>query len=118
MNGRKCRRRCFTSNCPPAFRLNDLWHVYGSFILPTEDWGTAGFLFNFVNMGTNTITNDFGVETGTTRSVRDGHRALLRPQPYPDVLDGLEHQIRLQRTGSRRYEGEGSARRSPWTSGS
>jgi len=57
----------------PAFRLSDLWHMYGSLVVPLEylgldEWGTAGLSLNFVNMGTNEITDNFGVVTGSLHS--------------------------------------------------
>ncbi len=52
----------------PAFKIPDLWHVYLAYVLPTEDWGTLGLTVNFINFGTNTSTNDQGVEIAEYRS--------------------------------------------------
>jgi len=52
----------------PAFQLDDLWHLYWSFIYPTEDWGTIGFTINFINMGVNSWTDELGQELGNVRS--------------------------------------------------
>jgi len=52
----------------PAFKIPDLWHFYLAGVLPTEDWGTLGFTINFINFGTNDLTNEAGVITGKARS--------------------------------------------------
>jgi hypothetical protein len=57
----------------PSFRLSELWHMFGSLVVPLEEWGldewgTAGLSINFVNMGTNTITNELGQVEGSLRS--------------------------------------------------
>jgi hypothetical protein len=52
----------------PAFGLKELWHTFGAFIFPTEEWGTLGLSINFINMGVNTWTNELGVELGKARS--------------------------------------------------
>jgi hypothetical protein len=52
----------------PAFNIPDLWHIYSSFVLPTEDWGTFGITFNYLNFGLIDITDPLGRETGTVRS--------------------------------------------------
>jgi ligand-binding sensor domain-containing protein len=52
----------------PAFRLSDLWHMFATFVYPTEEWGTVAGSINFVNMGTNTITNELGQVTGSLQS--------------------------------------------------
>jgi hypothetical protein len=52
----------------PAFRLKELWHTFGAFAIPTEDWGTFGFSVNFINMGVNEWMDDLGRELGRARS--------------------------------------------------
>jgi hypothetical protein len=52
----------------PAFRLKDLWHTFGAFVFPTEDWGTFGISVNFINMGVNEWTDELGYEMGSARS--------------------------------------------------
>lgn len=52
----------------PAFKIPDLWHVYMSYVLPTEDWGTLGLSVNYINFGTNTSTNEQGQEIAEFRS--------------------------------------------------
>jgi hypothetical protein len=52
----------------PAFGLRELWHTYGAFVLPTEDWGTLGFTVNYINMGVSSYTNELGKELGRARS--------------------------------------------------
>ncbi len=52
----------------PLFHLKDLWHTFGAFVLPTEEWGTFGFSVNFVNMGTIENYDELGRKTGTVRS--------------------------------------------------
>lgn len=52
----------------PAFKIPDLWHFYLAGVLPTEDWGTIGITVNFINFGTNDLTNEQGVITGKARS--------------------------------------------------
>jgi len=52
----------------PALHLRELWHLYGAFIWPTEDWGTLGFSINYINMGENQITDALGRERGKVRS--------------------------------------------------
>jgi len=44
----------------PAFKLSELWHLYGTMIWPTQDWGTIGFLINYINMGRNTMVDALG----------------------------------------------------------
>ena len=44
----------------PSLHLRELWHLYGAFIYPTQDWGTLGLSINYINMGTNEITNALG----------------------------------------------------------
>jgi ligand-binding sensor domain-containing protein len=52
----------------PAFRLKELWHTFGAFVFPTEDWGTLGISINFINMGVNEWRDDLGRELGKARS--------------------------------------------------
>jgi hypothetical protein len=52
----------------PAFRLKELWHTFGAFVYPTEEWGTFGFSINFINMGVNQWMDDLGRELGQARS--------------------------------------------------
>jgi hypothetical protein len=52
----------------PAFGLKELWHTFGSFIYPTEDWGTLGFSINFINMGINNWQDELGRDLGSSRS--------------------------------------------------
>ena len=52
----------------PALGLRELWHMYGAFIWPTQDWGTLGLSINYINMGENTITDALGREKQKTRS--------------------------------------------------
>jgi hypothetical protein len=52
----------------PAFHINELWHMFGTLVWPTEDWGTLGFSINFINMGTNVLTDEQGIERGNIRS--------------------------------------------------
>ncbi len=52
----------------PAFKLEGLWHIYTSFVLPTEDWGTIGLTFNYLNFGLIPITDALGRDEGTVRS--------------------------------------------------
>jgi len=52
----------------PAFGIRDLWHLYLAGLFPSEDWGTIGFFINYINMGTNTMTDEFGRETQSFRS--------------------------------------------------
>jgi hypothetical protein len=58
----------FLEQLLPAFKIPDLWHVYFSFILPTEEWGTLGFSVNFINFGMNTWSDANGKEIGRARS--------------------------------------------------
>lgn len=52
----------------PAFGIHELWHTYGAFVLPTEDWGTLGISINYINMGLNSYTDELGRETNRRRS--------------------------------------------------
>jgi ligand-binding sensor domain-containing protein len=52
----------------PAFKIPDLWHFYLAGVMPTEDWGTLGITVNFINFGTNDLTNEQGQITGRARS--------------------------------------------------
>ncbi|MBN2187961.1 MAG: PorV/PorQ family protein [Chitinispirillaceae bacterium] len=52
----------------PAFRLKELWHTFGAFVFPTEDWGTFGVSINFINMGKNEWTDELGKVMGEARS--------------------------------------------------
>jgi hypothetical protein len=52
----------------PAFKLTELWHLYGTLIWPTQDWGTLGFAVNYINMGQNPITDELGREKKWVRS--------------------------------------------------
>jgi ligand-binding sensor domain-containing protein len=52
----------------PAFKLSELWHLYGSLIWPTQDWGTIGLSINYINMGRNTIVDALGREDREVRS--------------------------------------------------
>lgn len=52
----------------PALHLRELWHLYGAFVLPTEDWGTLGLSINYINMGENQITDALGRDKGKVRS--------------------------------------------------
>jgi hypothetical protein len=52
----------------PAFKIPDLWHFYLAGVLPTEDWGTIGITVNFINFGTNELTDEQGKITGRARS--------------------------------------------------
>jgi hypothetical protein len=52
----------------PAFKLKELWHTFGAFVLPTEEWGTIGISINFINMGMNTFVSETGVEGASVRS--------------------------------------------------
>jgi hypothetical protein len=58
----------FFENLLPAFKIPDLWHIYFSFIYPTEEWGTLGFSVNFINFGINTWQDENGKELGRARS--------------------------------------------------
>ncbi len=44
----------------PTFKLTELWHLYGAFVWPTQDWGTLGFSLNYINMGRNEIYDALG----------------------------------------------------------
>jgi hypothetical protein len=52
----------------PAFKIPDLWHFYLAFIWPTEDWGTLGLTINYINFGSNELTDEQGRVTGIARS--------------------------------------------------
>jgi hypothetical protein len=52
----------------PAFGLKELWHTFGAFVYPTEDWGTLGFSINFINMGINNWQDELGRDMGSSRS--------------------------------------------------
>lgn len=52
----------------PALGLTDLWHLYGTLIWPTQDWGTIGASINYINMGKNPITNSLGEYVRDVRS--------------------------------------------------
>jgi hypothetical protein len=52
----------------PAFKIPDLWHIYFSFIYPTDEWGTLGLSVNFINFGLNTWQDENGKELGRARS--------------------------------------------------
>ncbi|MBN1131235.1 MAG: PorV/PorQ family protein [Chitinispirillaceae bacterium] len=52
----------------PAFGLRELWHTFGAFVFPTEDWGTIGGSINFINMGLNEWTDELGRNLGKARS--------------------------------------------------
>ncbi len=52
----------------PAFKLNDLWHLYWALVWPTLDWGTLGGFINYINMGENPITDELGREKKVVRS--------------------------------------------------
>ncbi|MBN1757482.1 MAG: PorV/PorQ family protein [Chitinispirillaceae bacterium] len=52
----------------PAFKLAELWHLYGSLIWPTQDWGTIGLAVNYINMGRNTIVDALGRDEREVRS--------------------------------------------------
>jgi len=52
----------------PAFKINDLWHLYWTLIWPTQDWGTIGASINYINMGQNTYTDALGREGNKVRS--------------------------------------------------
>lgn len=52
----------------PAFGINDLWHLYGAFVLPTSDWGTIGLSVNYIAMGENELYDALGRERGKVRS--------------------------------------------------
>jgi hypothetical protein len=52
----------------PQLMIRDLWHAYGSFVYPTQDWGTFGLFINYIYMGENTLSDALGRERGKTRS--------------------------------------------------
>jgi hypothetical protein len=52
----------------PAFKIPDLWHFYLAGVMSTEDWGTLGITVNFINFGTNDLTDDQGKFIGRARS--------------------------------------------------
>jgi hypothetical protein len=52
----------------PAFKIPDLWHFYLAFVQPTEEWGTIGFSVNFINFGSNELTDEQGKIKGIARS--------------------------------------------------
>jgi hypothetical protein len=52
----------------PAFGLKELWHTFGAFVYPTEDWGTLGASINFINMGINNWQDELGRDQGSSRS--------------------------------------------------
>ncbi len=52
----------------PSFRLSDLWHMFGTFVFPTEEWGTFAGSINFVNMGNSDITDQLGNYVAQIRS--------------------------------------------------
>jgi hypothetical protein len=52
----------------PAFKLKELWHTFGAFVFPTEDWGTLGASVNYINMGVNEWTDELGRILGKARS--------------------------------------------------
>jgi len=58
----------FYESLLPSFKLPDLWHFYLSWIYPTDAWGTLGLSVNFINFGTNDLTDEQGQYLGTTRS--------------------------------------------------
>jgi len=58
----------FYESLLPAFKIPDLWHFYLAGVMPTEDWGTIGVTVNFINFGTNDLTDDEGRITGRARS--------------------------------------------------
>jgi hypothetical protein len=52
----------------PAFKLPDLWHVYLTGVMPTDDWGTIGITLNYLNFGENDRTNELGQTEGKFKS--------------------------------------------------
>jgi hypothetical protein len=57
----------------PKFRLSELWHMFGTLVIPLDkvgldEWGTIGLSINFVNMGTNQWTDELGRVLGEARS--------------------------------------------------
>jgi hypothetical protein len=52
----------------PQLMIRDLWHAYGSFVFPTQDWGTIAALVNYIYMGENTLNDALGRERGKTKS--------------------------------------------------
>ncbi len=58
----------FYESLLPAFKIPDLWHCYLAGVFPTEDWGTIGFTVNFINFGTNELTDEEGRIKGRARS--------------------------------------------------
>ncbi len=84
----------------PAFRLSELWHMFGTIVVPLEEmgldeWGTAALSVNFVNMGTNTITDELGRDLGTLRSYEAVIGTLVRSLFFTDHVHGAELEIRL-----------------------
>jgi len=52
----------------PAFKIADLWHFYIAGTFPTNEWGTLGFIINFINFGENDLTSETGIDMGKYRS--------------------------------------------------
>jgi hypothetical protein len=52
----------------PQLMIRDLWHAYGSFVYPTQDWGTIAALVNYIYMGENDITDALGRSSKKTKS--------------------------------------------------
>ncbi len=52
----------------PQLGIRDLWHMYGSFVFPTQDWGTLAALVNYIYMGENEITDALGRQNRKTKS--------------------------------------------------
>jgi hypothetical protein len=52
----------------PALMIRELWHAYGAFIWPTQDWGTLGLSINYIHMGKNPITDALGRSQGMVDS--------------------------------------------------
>lgn len=52
----------------PKFKLPDLWHFCNAGIIPTEDWGTLGYHFNFLSFGENEEVDELGAVKGKFHS--------------------------------------------------
>lgn len=48
--------------------IDDIWHAYAAAVFPTEEFGTFGGFFNFINFGENEWTDEFGKYIGKSRS--------------------------------------------------
>ncbi|MDR0307811.1 MAG: PorV/PorQ family protein [Chitinispirillales bacterium] len=52
----------------PVFKMTELWHAYPAIVIPTEEWGTFGFSFNFTNMGNHELYDEIESYLGESRS--------------------------------------------------